>query len=431
MSPHPLRRLSLPGVAIVFALSVAWNWAGAAAQPPEAFPDLRRDPEIQYDVRPTHDPIAELDRRLHEGDLSLSFDGSGQGYLRSLLEALNVPVESQVVAFSKTSFQASRISPSNPRAIYFNDDVALGWVRGGPVVEIAAVAPEQGVVFYVLHQRPFGAPRFQRQDAECLTCHITRATLGVPGLGIGSVLPAADGLPLAPARTPMSDHRTPFEDRWGGWYVTGGTGRIRHLGNTVATNPDSPQSVAPNMGTLASLEGRFPIEAYLSPYSDIAALMVLEHQTHMTNLLTRVGWQSRTTGRDAGTAFFNETVRSLVDYMLFAEEAPILDRIQSTSGFAAAFSQRGPFDRSGRSLRELDLRQRLMRYPCSYMIYSPSFEHLPQTAKDMVYRRMWEVLSGRDSATKYARLSRADRKAVLEILRDTKPDLPAYFRPLS
>jgi hypothetical protein len=100
--------------------------------------------------------------------------------------------------------------------------------------------------------------------------------------------------------------------------------------------------------------------------------------------------------------------------MLFAEEAPILDRIQSTSGFAAAFSQRGPFDRSGRSLRELDLRQRLMRYPCSYMIYSPSFEHLPQTAKDMVYWRMWEVLSGRDSATKYARLSRATGRPSLK-----------------
>jgi hypothetical protein len=423
-----MRRFSLLGASVVFALSFGRGFAGAGGQPSSAFPDLRRDPAIQYDVLPTHDPIAELDRKLHEGDVRLSFDASGQGYLRSLLDVLNVPVESQVVAFSKTSFQSSRISPSNPRAIYFNDNVALGWVRGGPVVEIAALAPEQGVVFYVLQQRPFGAPRFQRQDVECLTCHITRTTLGVPGLGVGSVLPAADGLPLAPAHTPMSDHRTPLEDRWGGWYVTGGTGAIRHLGNTVATNPDNPQSVVPHMGTLASLEGRFPTQSYLSPYSDIAALMVLEHQTHMTNLLTRVGWQSRATGPDSDEASFTTTVRELVDYMLFVEEAPIADRIQSTSGFAAQFSTRGPFDRSGRSLRQLDLRRRLMRYPCSYMIYSPSFDNLPQTAKDLVYRRMWDVLSGRDKAIRYARLSRADRDAVLEILRDTKPDLPTYFR---
>ena len=279
-------------------------------------------------------------------------------------------------------------------------------------------------MFYVLRQWPYGTPRFQRQDGECLTCHITRATLGVPGLGVGSVLPAADGLPLAPAHTAMSDHRTPLEDRWGGWYVTGGTGAIRHLGNTVATNPDSPQSVVPNLGTLASLTGRFPVESYLSPYSDIAALMVLEHQTHMTNLLTRVGWQSRATGPDSDSVSVAATVRDLVDYMLFVDEAPITDRIHSTSGFAEQFSTRGPFDRRGRSLRQLDLSRWLMRYPCSYMIYSPSFDNLPQTAKAMVYRRMWDVLSGSDHTKRYARLSRADGEAVLEILRETKPDLP-------
>ena len=134
--------------------------------------DLRRDPAIHYDLPSTHDRVAELDRRIQLGLARLSFDSQGQGYLRSVLEALEVPIESQVVAFSKTSFQAARIGPSNPRAIYFNDTVAVGWVRGGPIVEIAADDPQQGVIFYTLRQWPFGPARFQRQDIECLTCHV-------------------------------------------------------------------------------------------------------------------------------------------------------------------------------------------------------------------------------------------------------------------
>ena len=349
------RLLTLGGASLVFVLGIAQLWAIAGGQASLPSRDLRRDPAIQYDSRPTHDPIAELDRKLQSGLAKLSFDANGQGYLRSVLEALDVPIQSQVVAFSKTSFQAPRITPSNPRAIYFTDNVALGWVRGGPIVEIASVDPEQGVIFYTLRQWPYGTPRFQREDIECLTCHISPATHGVPGLGVGSVIPDASGLPMAAAHTPISDHRTPIEDRWGGWYVTGGTGTIRHLGNTVATNPDQPQSVQPNAGTLASLKERFPTDAYLSPYSDIAALMVLEHQAHMTNLLTSAGWETR--------AGLTPSVRELVDYMLFVDEAPIANPVQGTSGFVEQFSARGPLDRRGRSLRQIDLTKRLMKYP--------------------------------------------------------------------
>jgi hypothetical protein len=211
--------------------------------------------------------------------------------------------------------------------------------------------------------------------------------------------------------------------------VTGATGTIRHLGNTVATNPDQPQSVAPNAGTLPTLKGHFPTDDYLSPYSDIAALMVLEHQAHMTNLLTSVGWETRAgPGGGTGPGPIDATVRELVDYMLFVDEAPLPDRIRSTSGFADQFSARGPRDHRGRSLRQLDLVRRLMVYPCSYMIYAPAFDSLPAEAKNSIYRRMWKVLSGRDPDKKYKRLSPTDRTAIIEILRDTKADLPNYFR---
>ena len=102
--------------------------------------------------------------------------------------------------------------------------------------------------------------------------------------------------------------------------------------------------------------------------------------------------------------------------------------MRGTSGFAERFSALGPNDKQGRSLRQLDLSRRLMRYPCSYMIYSPAFQALPAQARDAVYRRLWKILSGGDAAPRYKALSRADRRAVTEILRETKQDLPDYFR---
>jgi hypothetical protein len=175
--------------------------------------------------------------------------------------------------------------------------------------------------------------------------------------------------------------------------------------------------------------------------SDIAALMVLSHQTHMTNLITRAGWEARASdptlhapfvaapGEDARIAAQMRDIASeVVDYLLFIDEAPLAGPIRGSSGFTERFSSAGVKDAQGRSLHQLDLTRRLMRYPCSYLIYSAAFDGLPSIAKNAIYARMWQVLSGRDASKKYATLSRADRQAVVEILRDTKKDLPAYFQ---
>ncbi len=214
------------------------------------------------------------------------------------------------------------------------------------------------------------------------------------------------------------------------------------MGNTVATDPNQPMLLedAANFN-LPTVEDRFGTAGYLTPYSDVAALMVLEHQTHMTNLLTRTGWEfrvaayeSRTThglfrgpGTAGGDATLLAAVRVLVDYMLFVDEAPLTHRMVGTAGFEAAFGARGPFDRRGRTLREIDLDRRLFRYACSYMIYTAAFDALPADAKDAVYRRLWQVLSGADPDARYALLARGDRQSIVQILRDTKPDLPGYF----
>ena len=332
------------------------------------------------------DPVAALSLRIEQGTAQLSFDRT-YGYLPALLEALHVPVESQMAVFSKTSIQSLRIEPSNPRVLYFNDSVAVGWVRGG-FIELAAQGPTKGIQFYVLQQRP--DERLTHRE-DCLNCHKSGTTL------IRSVTSATDGVPSGEIDT---DSRTPFEQLWGGWYVTGDIGSARHRGNAVFANSER-RELTPALDSRGALTSS----------SDVVALLVFEHQMRMMNLLAHP-----------------DNIKELVDYMLFIDEPPLANKIVGTSGFSEKFTAMGPYDSKGRSLRQFDLEHRLMRYPCSYMIYAAAFDGLAADAKDAVYRRMWQVLSGEDRSGRYSRLSLDDRRAIVEILRDTKNDLPNYFK---
>ncbi|MGA3203244.1 MAG: hypothetical protein ABSF12_12215 [Bryobacteraceae bacterium] len=369
-------------------------------------------PAIEYPQRPVHDPVSELNKKLDQG-MTLAFEPV-HGYLPAVLEALGIPVESQIATFAKASFQQHLISPGNARAIYFNDAVAVGWVRGGKELEIATEDARQGTIFYTINQRASGNPRATRRD-DCLTCHESYDTLGVPGMLLRSVYAAPNGTVLLELGSFNVDHRVAFAHRWGGWFVNGKTDAMGHLGNAAFKAENEAESVEANF------------KGYLSPGSDIVALMVFDHQMHMTNLLTRVGWETRfalhektmTPEKLAGMA------AEIVDYMLFIDEARIGSPVRGTLGFEEKFAAAGPRDRKGRSLRQFDLDRRMMRYPCSYMIYSAAFDGLPAEAKGAIYQRMWSVLSSQNP-----RLSIEDRRAIVEILRDTKKDLPAYFREL-
>ncbi len=362
-------------------------------------------PAIQYSTRPVHDPVAELNRKLDHGQ-TLDFEPA-HGYLRAVLDALGIPVESQIAVFAKSSFQQHLIHPGNARALYFNDSVAVGWVRGGPLLEIASQDPRQGTIFYTLNQWKSASPRFKRRD-DCLTCHESYDTLGVPGLLLRSVYPAANGFVLRELGSYNVDHRLPFAHRWGGFFVTGQTDALSHLGNAAFKGETEAETVETNL------------KGYLAPGSDIVALMVFDHQAHMLNLLTRMGWETR-------FALHEKTLTpeklaamaaEVVDYMLFIDEARLPSPVRGTAGFEQKFMALGSFCKNGRSLRQFDLERRLMRYPCSYMIYSAAFDGLPAEAKDAIYRRMWEVLK---------RIAPQDRRAIIDILRETKNDLPQYF----
>jgi hypothetical protein len=422
-------------VAAISAIA-AGALAGAAAAPMGQLTErplagALAHPAIGYYTRPAHDLVAELNRHVEDGDARVTFD-EDTGYLRSVLDALHVPVESQMLVMSKTGVQGLYTGPANPRAIFFNDAVTVGYIRGAPLLELAVHDPQQGVVFYTLDQKSQPHPVFERRPA-CLSCHQVYSTLHVPGMVTRSVFIAPDGLPLAQFGSYDPDDRTLFRQRWGGWYVTGTHGSMRHMGNAIVTNVEKREAmISDSTLNRTSLDGLFDARGYLSAHSDIAALMVFQHQAHMTNLITRVGWDARLAQYDhrldlAGGPL-RDAVNELVDYLLFVGEEPLTAAIKGTSGFAEKFAAQGPADSRGRSLRQLDLEHRLLRYPCSYMVYSAAFGGLPVDLRRAIYGRMWDVLSGRETSPKYARLSGPDRRAVVEILRETLPDLPDDFR---
>jgi len=396
------------------------------------------DPAIQYGDLPVDDAVARLSQQIESGKVKLEYTPGALGYLPSLLKNLGLNVDSQVLVFSKTSFQLPKISPWAPRAVFFNDNVAVGSVQGGDVFELAALDPKQGVNFYTLDVKRSAKPSFDRRS-DCLQCHQGTTTLGIPGILVTSVYPSGDGTPAFRGAALATDHRTPFGDRWGGWYVTGTMGSERHMGNAVAHDSAQPRNLdMAGTQNLTSLGRRFDATNYLAKTSDIVALMTLEHQTRVTNLMIRTAWDARVaiykgkgTLDSEGSERIDGDVEAMVRYMLFADETRIYEPIQGVSSFTKTFRERGPRDRQGRSLRDFDLQTRIFKYPLSYMIYSETFDAMPDVVRERVYRRLYDVLTNKDQSKTVARLSEGDRRAILEIVLETKPGSPRTGRPRS
>ena len=381
---------------------------------------------------PPSDALTRLDQQLARGEATLEYR-DGVGYLPSLLDHLHINVDSQMLVFSKTSFQQAIINPKNPRVLYFNDEVSVGNVPGGEVYELLALEPSYGMVFYTLDIRQTDHPRLRRRGVECLFCH-AMGNKGAPALVVASVYPDKDGIPAYTSIFISTlDHRAPFDQRWGGWYVTGTHGSQRHLGNATAADPlhplDMDMSHSQNVTTLAD---KFDVSKYLTGTSDIVALMTLEHQVGMANRLNALTFEYNRAKHDgvsdADWAELDGDIDDLVGYMLFVDEAPLLEPVKGVSAFTLTFPQRGPRDKEGRSLRDFDLQKRLFRYPLSYMVYSELFDGLPAPIRERVYRKLYGVLTGAETGAKYATLSVAERRATLEILRSTKENLPEYWR---
>jgi len=427
MKPH-----RLCCVMVVFGLL-----AGSAL----AVDDFERPP-IEYSKATPTNRVYQLGQRIAAGEVTLAFDEE-RGYLASLLSALDVPIESQVLVFSKTSLQRQRISPKRPRAVYFNDDVYVGFCQSGEVLEISAADPQLGTVFYTLEQEQAERPKVTRQTDNCLLCHGSSRTGGVPGHVVRSLFVDGAGEPMLSAGSTMVDHTTPLEKRWGGWYVSGRHGTQKHSGNLAVRGGEDPYAVDNSAGQNVTDLGRLVnLENYLTPHSDIVALMVLEHQTLVHNRITQANFATRQAldyeatlnkalDHPAGTRLDSTTRRiasagdDLVEAILCVDEAPLTEQLSGTSGYAEWFASQGPRDKKGRALRDFDMQRRMFCYPCSYLVYSESFRALPVEMREYVWERLGKILSGEDSSEKFAHLSAADRQAIKEILRDTMPGLPA------
>ena len=387
------------------------------------------------------DPVAALDRRLADSAARLRFDPQW-GYLPAVLDALHIHRSSQVLVFSKTSAQFRWITPRNPRAIYFNDEVYVGWVPRAPFLEVSAATASGGAAFYTVRQRPVERPRFVRDNGSCLQCHESHRTLGVPGHLTRSVFPAPDGLPHFSLGTVNVDHTTPVAERWGGWFVTGSIGMI-HRGNAVGPEASFPEF---SEGGLARPpERHFRSDRYLTPHSDVVAHLVLAHQTRVHNAIAKASIEARAAiaYRDEMERLFGEPsattlasverrirrpAESLVRDLLMVGEARLSGPVAGDSGFSSHFQGRDVRDASGRSLRDLDLHSRLFRFPCSFLIRSPSFAGLPARVREYVERRIGEILAGHDSTGAFSHLSAADRRNLGDLLspyrRDSGPPGP-------
>jgi hypothetical protein len=393
------------------------------------------DHPIEYDSEPVNyseakpnDPIAALQAKIAAGEVKLNWDEKF-GYLPALLEVLGIPASSQTLVFSKTSLQRKLISPDNPRALYFNDDVYIGYVPGAPVLEVSAVDPQLGGTFYTIEQEKVRKPKFQR-SSDCLSCHGGQRSLGVPGHILRSVMTDLMGELNTLEEVRDINQCTPIKDRWAGWYVTGKHGAQPHRGNLIGTKDLRRFQEEPLFrANLASLAEFFDESKVLAKGSDIGALMVLEHQTHMHNYIARLNLEARQMIAAYGhVRYMRAQVDAFLRYLLFAEEAPLTEPIEGNPEFLREFAKHAIRDSKGRSLRDLDLKTRTFKHPCSFLVYSPAFDAMAEPIKEVILQKLHDILTGKLVDPQFARLTPEERETVLEILRETKPGLPDYWR---
>ncbi len=402
---------------------------------------------INYSDTKPKDPIAAMILPYEQGKLGLD-NTSEKAFLHSLLDKIDVPLESQVLVFSHTSFQNDLIRPQRPRAIYFSENFYVGWVQGGSI-EIASMDPDLGPIFYRM-DTPFGRqaePHIVR-DNQCLNCHGSSRTNGYPGMIVRSVYPNSIGSPIFGAGTRRTDHSSPINERWGGWFVTGESAGQRHQGN-IYYKEGAPGEAIPVMdygGNLKTLGKAFDTSKYLAPTSDIVALMVLEHQVMAHNAIIRAHLNTKRwlyidanvgkhTDRPEGKigaatlSYIDRGANDLLRVLLFTDEANLeIWGVEGGEAFQKSFAGGALRDADGHSLRDLQLLSRLFKTRLSYMIYSSSFDHLHPVMKKTFYLKLWQSLHGKGEAKIIGHLGDRECTRILKILLATKKGLPAYWR---
>jgi len=402
---------------------------------------------INYSASMPHDAATALEKAQEQGKVKIDRTDDW-AVLHGLLKQFNIPESSQVMVFSKTSKQNDRIGPATPRVVYYGDNAYVGYSSGG-LMEVSVIDPKLGPIFYLAdpHVEKSEPIRFVR-DQSCLSCHGGPFSPDVPGVLVRSVCPGPEGHPIMSQGSTVVDTTTPFEDRWGGWYVTGKHGKSVHKGNVTAEENGESVKLNPLSGqNITDLGKFFDTSPYPRKTSDIVALMVLEHQTSTQNVLTKANQSSlramhmqKSLQKELGEPVLDEptgTARRIIDHcaedvvdaLLFKGEAALPDGgIEGISEFQTAFEKNAPHTADGRSLKDLQLLTRLFKYRCSYMIYSLTFQNLMPALKQTVFARLAEVLRGEAKSKDFDYLSDRERHHILSILAETLPDAPAEWR---
>ncbi|MCA9040178.1 MAG: hypothetical protein KDA65_07535 [Planctomycetaceae bacterium] len=385
---------------------------------------------ILYSRTEPENSLTNLQQKIDEGTSSLSYD-SNHGYLSAILSELEVSPTSQLLVFSKTSVQRAHITPKTPRAIYFNDDLYVAVVPGG-FLEFIVPDPKLGLAFYRLDQNPEQV-QFKQEIARCMTCHSSSRTRNIPGLQARSMFVDPAGMPVVSAGSFRTTQASPLSERWGGWYVTGTHGTAQHMGNFHLPDNKRPRKPIINETGLNQVElaTHFDLKDYITPHSDIVALMVFEHQLDMHNQFSRIQYAWRIAKHESKPEeYWKNECDTLLQQMLFVDEVKLTDPVAGTSGFAEYFAALGPENKGRHSLRQFNLSTRLFEYPCSYMIYSDSFDMLPQPAQEYIYVRLHELLHTTEIPESFERLRNYNRPAIARILMQTKPDLATIWNEL-
>ena len=396
---------------------------------------------INYSKSAPEDAVSRLQQRLAAADIQVP--GDEKEILRLLLVELDVPISSQLLVFSRTSLQRDRISPKNPRAIYYSDTCYVGWVPGG-LIEITAIDPKLGPTFYAVDPRNparRNGLKFQR-DSDCLRCHGGHFVRGIPGVLARSVFPDSTGEPIFKFGSTLVDYRTPFEERWGGWYVTGQHGRAEHRGNIIATEADN-QIIFPTAdgANVTDLSPYFDTDRYLASTSDIVSFLVFEHQIAVQNAITKASIEARRMLHyqaglqeafkepvteepeyDSVKSVFASVTREVVDALLSKDEATLPFGIKGIPEFGRDYAGESVKSRDGKSLRELVVRRQLYRYRCSPLIHTPMFQQMPAPLKRQIYEALKTALDANPDDDRYDYIGDDERAAIRTILAETLPE---------
>ncbi len=379
-----------------------------------------------YWSRPLTDRFTKLKTEIEAGRLKLDASGGEKAYLLQLLQALGIPATSQMLIFSTTSLQLRFITPANPRALFFNEDVYVGYIPGARI-EVVSVDPSLGGIYYIFDIPRGTEPPHIERSSRCMNCHAAEDTDGVPGLVIKSVLPGVRGGSLDSFRKSAAGHGVPLAERFGGWYVTGAEKFPSFLGNAIGQFVDQDLRKIPMIPGEHFDYGRYPVGT-----SDVLPQLVHEHQIGFVNRAATATYRTRALldkgqGRldAAAVQALDAEARNFTRYLLFADEVPL-----PSGGIVGDTAYKADFLKArravqGASLKDFDLRTRLFRFRCSYMIESAAFRGLPPEFKQRVYRRMWQALDVTRPDPEYAYLPPPEKQAIRLLVRASVADLPA------